>query len=62
MMIQFIYEFDGSDFDYTISGLRRNMMWITPRRVTMIKRKNANNNRQTSWWKKVVLFQRWFKS
>lgn len=32
-------------------------------RNNYIKRWNAtNNSRQTSWWKKVVLFQRWFKS
>ena len=55
MAIQFIYEFDGVDGKETVSLLTTNCSYITPWTIE-IKRKNANNNRQTSWWKKVVLF------
>lgn len=57
MAIQFMYEYDGFEHIYVISLAGINNTRITRRSVTTIKRKNANNCRQTSWWKKVVLFR-----
>lgn len=55
MVIQFFYKYDGLEHKYSISQLSISHSFVTPWPVE-IKRKNANNNRQTSWWKKVVLF------